>query len=458
MLFSSQIFILVFLPLVVVVYHAAGDRPALRLTLLFAASLVFYAWWDVRFLPLLIGTILANWLIARAYLVFRFKAIIVVGIAFNLALLGLFKYTNFLAESVLSLAGIEFQAFAIILPLGISFFTFQQIAYLVDLKRGEAPAYGLLEYACFVSFFPQLIAGPIVRHDELIPQFARHPRPAGDVERMGRGFVLFILGLVKKVFFADELAPIADAGFAMAASSTVPGAEAAWQAALAYSLQLYFDFSAYSDMALGLAGLFGFVLPLNFDCPYRAASIREFWRRWHMTLSRFLRDYVYIPLGGSRHGAARTYAVALVTMLLCGLWHGAGWTFVVWGGLHGLAVCCNRIWIGAGWRMPPVIGWALTIVFVVFCWVLFRAQDFGVATVMIKAMFGVGGAGIPDLDDWAMVVPGLAFALLGPTNFELSQSAWIARRTVAFSAALLLVATVMRVGQGRGLEFIYFQF
>lgn len=458
MLFSSQVFILVLLPLVVTAYYAVAGRRSLRLAVLLVGSLVFYAWWDVRFLPLLVVTILVNWLAARAFARFERGVIVIGGVVFNLALLGFFKYTNFFAESVLNLAGIEFQAFNLILPLGISFFTFQQISYLVDLKRGEAPAYGLLEYACFVSFFPQLIAGPIVRHNELIPQFAARPLGDGGYERIARGLVLFILGLVKKVFFADELAPIADAGFAVAGIATLPGAEAAWQGALAYSLQLYFDFSSYSDMALGLGALFGFDLPLNFDNPYRSLSIREFWRRWHMTLSRFLRDYVYIPLGGSRHGAACMYVVALLTMLLCGLWHGAGWTFIAWGGLHGFAVCCNRVWMTSGWRFPVFAGWALTMLFVVIGWVLFRAEDFGLATQLIKAMFGGGGDRVPEEDDWPLVIVGLALAILGPTNFELSRAAWIVRRLLAVPLALLVVAAIMRVGQGRGLEFIYFQF
>ena len=458
MLFSSQIFILVFLPLVVLLYYAVERQRTLRLSLLLISSLVFYGWWDIRFVPLLPATILVNWLAARAYAAYRQRSIIIGGVTFNLALIGFFKYTNFFAESVLTFAGIEFHAFHIILPLGISFFTFQQISYLVDLKRDEAPTYGLLEYACFVCFFPQLIAGPIVRHNELIPQFALNPLRTDGIERIARGLVLFILGLVKKVFFADELAPIADAGFALASAATVPGVEAAWQGALAYSLQLYFDFSAYSDMAIGLGALFGFDLPLNFDNPYRATSIREFWRRWHMTLSRFLRDYVYIPLGGSRQGTARIYAVALFTMLLCGLWHGAGWTFIVWGGLHGVAVCCNRMWMSTDWRLPPFAGWALTMLFVVVGWVLFRAEDFSVAAKLIAAMFGGGGDGVPDRDDWGMVLVGLAFALLGPTNVEWARVRWLARRLVAVPVAFLMVATIMRVGQGRGLEFIYFQF
>ncbi len=458
MLFSSQPFILLFLPLALVCYYAAGVSRTPRLCVLLACSLVFYSWWDVRFVPLLVGTVTVNWGLSRLAQRPGRRWLLDVAIVGNLLLLGAFKYANFAAENVLGLAGIAFEPWTIILPLGISFFTFQQISYLIDVRRGEAGSYSLLEYGCFICFFPHLIAGPIVRHNELIPEFARHPLRDANVEMIGRGLALFILGFVKKVFFADELAPIADAGFALAAGAGAPGTAAAWQGALAYSLQLYFDFSAYSDMAMGLFGLFGFDLPLNFNRPYRATSIRDFWRRWHMTLSRFLRDYVYIPLGGNRHGAVRAYAAGLLTMLLCGLWHGAGWTFVAWGGLHGLAVIGNRLWVATGRHCPAVLGWVLTLLFVIVGWVLFRAENFQVAAHMLDAMGGHGGSGQADPENWTWVAVGSLFALLGPTNAELSQAPWLVRRTVALVLATLFVAALLRVGQGRGLEFIYFQF
>lgn len=455
MLFSSQVFILLFLPAAVLTFHLSAVARTARLTILLLASMVFYAWWDVRFLPLLLALITLNWCVVRWHGITRRSWLLDLGIVLNLAVLGGFKYANFVAEAVLDLFEVGFQPWSIILPLGISFFTFQQISYLVDVRRGQAPNYGLLDYATYVSFFPQLIAGPIVRHNELIPQFARMAGRV-DAECVARGLVLFILGLGKKVLFADELAPLADAGFAAAESLPGPDTVLAWQAALSYSLQLYFDFSAYSDMAIGLAGLFGFDLPVNFDRPYLATSIRDFWRRWHMTLSRFLRDYVYIPLGGNRRGGL-TYAIVLMTMLACGLWHGAGWTFIAWGGLHGAAVCVNRLWIGLGWRMPAVIGWALTLFFVVLGWVLFRAGNFAIAETVLRSMFS-GADGSFDPEVWSQIVLGGGFALLGPTNIEISRSHWIARRSVAAGFAFLLVAVCMRVGQGRGFEFIYFQF
>ncbi len=461
MLFSSQPFLLLFLPLALLAYYAVADSYRARLAVLVVSSLAFYAWWDVRFLPLLMVATLVTWGCAQAYVrCGRRNSLIVAGIAFNLSLLGFFKYFNFFAESLLSLAGVGFQPWHIILPLGISFFTFQKISYLMDLRRGSAPAYPLLEYTVFVAFFPQLIAGPIVRHNELIPQFAASPRRAGIAELAARGLVLFVLGLVKKVFFADELAPLANAGFDAAAAGTALGTMEAWLAALAYSLQLYFDFSAYSDMALGLAAMFGLTLPINFDSPYRAASIREFWRRWHMTLSRFLRDYLYIPLGGSRGGLARTCATVMATMVLCGLWHGAGWTFVAWGALHGLAICASRLWARTRIPLPPPLGWALTMLFVVVGWVLFRAESFDAARVVLAAMFGAGAAAIGPLDDDLLkyVALGLLFALAGPTNLEWSRRPALPRRALAVAAGVVLCVVALRVGQGRGLEFIYFQF
>ena len=453
MLFTTQIFLLVFLPLTALAYHATTTRRA-RLWLLLLSSLVFYSWWDVRFLPLLLATGLVNWSVAQAYRQRARERLIGVGVVFNLGVLGVFKYSNFLAATAFDLFDQPFTPWPIVLPLGVSFFTFQQISYLLDLRRGQAAEYGLLEFACYVCFFPHLIAGPIIRHHELIPQFARLVVKHIDRELVARGLLLFALGLFKKVWLADQLAPLADAGFAQAA----PGTAAAWQAALAYSLQLYFDFSGYSDMALGLAGMFGLHLPINFDAPYRATSIRDFWRRWHMTLSRFLRDYLYIPLGGSRGGALRTYGASLLTMLLCGLWHGAGWTFIAWGGLHGVAVCCNRGWMRHGRPLPALLGWALTLLFVIVGWVLFRADDFPGAARMLSAMAGQGGRGRADDGGWSLVVLGAALALAGPTNLNLSRLNGLYRPLLAVPLALVLLVTVLRVGQGRGIEFIYFQF
>lgn len=460
MLFSSQPFLLLFLPLSLLAYYAFAKSYTARITILTTASMAFYAWWDPRFVPLLGGMILMTWLVVRLHGMRRTSWILVIGVGLNLGVLGLFKYANFFAENVLNVLGVEHQGWSIILPLGISFFTFQQVSYLIDRYRSTAPVYGLLEYAAFVSFFPQLIAGPIVRHNQLIPQFADSPWRDGLAEQVSRGLVLFTLGLIKKVFFADELAPIANAGFDTVAAGQGIAFGGSWLVSLAYSLQLYFDFSAYSDMAIGLGAMFGFTLPLNFDAPYRALDIRDFWRRWHMTLSSFLRDYVYIPLGGSRGKLVQTYWTVMATMLLCGLWHGAGWTFIAWGALHGLAICVNRTWNRAGWQLPVPAAWLFTMLFVVFGWVLFRADSFAVAQSFFIAMSGASGSDPMPLDwkDLNYVIVASVFAVIGPTNVTLSQRADLFKRRFAIAAACGLFLVTLRVGQGRGLEFIYFQF
>jgi len=460
MLFSSQAFLLLFLPLSLICYYACADSYRARLLVLTVASMIFYAWWDVRFVPLLIGMIALTWFIARLHDGLQRPWILIAGIVANLSVLALFKYANFFAENVLDLFGVAYEPWQLILPLGISFFTFQQVSYLVDRLRDQAPAYGFAEYAAYVSFFPQLIAGPIVRHNQLIGQFILSPRRAETAEMAARGATLFTLGLIKKVLFADELAPIADAGFDAAAGGALIGFEDAWLAALAYSVQLYFDFSAYSDMAMGLGAMFGLSLPINFDAPYRATDIRVFWRRWHMTLSSFFRDYVYIPLGGSRGGLLRTCVIVIATMLLCGLWHGAGWTFVVWGALHGAAICVNRFWGIFGRRLPAPFAWLSTMLFVVFAWVVFRAENFEVVNAFVHAMVHLTDGGIAAIDDEAVlyVAIGLGFALLGPTNVGISQWPRLHYRRYAFAVACALLIITLRVGQGRGLEFIYFQF
>lgn len=459
MLFSSQLFILLFLPLALALYHAfAGDYRA-RLWALTLASFAFYGWWDLRFLPLLIAAITLNWGLGHVYMrLGRPRWLIVVGVAFHLGLLGFFKYANFFADAVAAATGAEHQRWTIVLPLAISFFTFQQISYLVDLKRGQAPTYSWLEYTAYIVFFPHLIAGPIVRHNELIGQFAAHPHRDGSLETAARGLLLFVLGLVKKVFFADELAGVANPVFDGALAGAVPATADAWLGALGYTLQLYFDFSAYSDMAIGLGAMFGLRLPINFDQPYRATSIREFWRRWHMTLSRFFRDYLYIPLGGNRGGFVMTCSLVLLTMTLCGLWHGAGWTFIAWGALHGLAIVGSRVWALTGIRVPTIAGWALTMLFVVVGWVLFRAPNFESAALVLGAMAGQGApSGVP-AEGWILIVIGAACALFGPTNIAWAEQKLAPRAWVAVLGGFALFVVTLRVGQGRGLDFIYFQF
>jgi alginate O-acetyltransferase complex protein AlgI len=456
MLFNSQAFVLGFLPPVLALYYWART-PAGRQAVLVTASLLFYAGWDPRFVPALMGLTVANWAIARWFGATRRDAVLVLGIVLNLAVLGVCKYANFLGANLAGLAGLGWTPLPIILPLGVSFFTFQKISYLVDLRRGDRHIYGLLEFSAFVTFFPALIAGPLVRHNEIIPQLALDPRGDRMWENLSRGALLFTIGFAKKAGIADTAALTCDPIFAHAAAGVVGAAEA-WAGALAYGLQILFDFGGYSDMAIGLGLMFGLRLPINFDAPYRATSIRDFWRRWHITLSRFLRDYVYVPLGGNRSGAWAQARNVVLTMLLGGLWHGAAWTFVAWGGLHGLALAANGAWSRTGLRLPAAVGWAATLLFVMLAWVLFRAPDFATALRVYAGMAGLQGMGAARLDTPAILALGAGVALLGPTSQQmaldrLQPKAWAAGLAGAALAGLLLLA-----GGRIPNEFIYFQF
>jgi D-alanyl-lipoteichoic acid acyltransferase DltB (MBOAT superfamily) len=456
MLFHTQAFVLGFLPAVLALFYLAARHEAAREWVMVVASVVFYGWWDARFVPLLLGQTLATWGLAHAYRKWGFRWVVPVGVAANLAILGYFKYANFFLDTLTSLLGAELPHSDVLLPIGISFFTFELISYLVDLRRGHVPAYPLRGFCLFVFFFPHLVAGPIVRHNELIPQLADDPLRPGWAERFGKGMTLFILGFAKKVLLADPLARSADPLFAAAAGS-VPGMVDAWEAALAFSLQLFFDFSAYTEMALGIALLFGIRLPANFDAPYRAASLRDFWRRWHMTLSRYIRDYVYIPLGGNRQGFAGYALTTLATMGLCGLWHGAAWTFVAWGLLHGAGLVVCHAWQGLRRPLPLPVAWFLTMLFVVVGWVLFRSPDFATAWNVLAGMAGAGGM------DGALARPltmaaAAAVALLGPTSLEFIDRRLPASRPVAAAFAVLAVACILEVGKGQPISFIYFQF
>ena len=456
MLFNSQFFILGFLPAVLALSYALAGRPVARQAFLVLASLAFYGWWDVRFVPLLCGLTLANWLIALWFGRSEARWIPVLGVALNLAVLGLFKYADFLRGTVFDVAGLDWRPWHLILPLGMSFFVFQKISYLIDLRRGDRHIYGFLDFCLFVSFFPQLIAGPLVRHNEIIGQFRADPRGPAMWENLGRGALLFVIGVAKKVALADSLALIADPLFARGTLGFVES----WTAAIAYTLQIYFDFSGYSDMAIGLALMFGLRLPFNFDAPYRSLSIREFWRRWHMTLSRFLRDYLYIPLGGNRGGAARQAVNVVVTMLLGGLWHGASWTFVVWGGLHGLALAVNHLWAATGIRMPRVAAWGLTSVFVVLAWVLFRAPDFAAAASILTSMAGARAGAWPVLtnESAAALILGAVIAVAGPTSHRFALNLAQPAPWMAVPAGLVLSWLLLLIGGRLPNVFIYFQF
>lgn len=411
MIFSSYPFLLLYLPLVysafLLLRHWRLERPAIAALVL--ASLVFYAIWDWRFLGLLLASMLGNYLVGRRVSGRQSGAWLAFAVVGNLAALGYYKYAGFLFSFLPGSAG-----WHIVLPLGISFFTFQQIAWQVDLYRGRIERTGdPLRYAFFVSFFPQLIAGPIVHARELLPQIATGwlRRPLA----WQLGLALLAVGLIKKVLLADALAPGVNDLYGRAAAGEALAAPDVLLAAFSYGLQLYFDFSGYADMAMGLALLFGIRLPVNFRSPYRSSSIVEFWRRWHITLSHFLRDYLYIALGGNRRGPTRRQANLMVTMLLGGLWHGAGWQFVLWGGLHGAMLVINHRWRSlCPWRCPRPIGVALTLVMVMLAWIPFRANSLGTAAHMY--------AGLLDWR-WTWELGGLPVVLAEVCSLRIIQSA-----------------------------------
>jgi len=507
MLFNSYQFIFGFLPVTCVAYFIAARFWGRRagMAVLVGASLFFYAWWNDRYLWILLLSIGCNAGFAIALLRAEKEQrlrILVVGLGFNLFLLGYFKYASFFADNISALLGVDWRIPPEPLPLGISFFTFQKIAFLVDIYVGGVASFDILRYSLFVTFFPQMIAGPIVRHNEIIPQFATLPRsPRGSDFAIGSS--IFAIGLFKKVCLADLSAVWVNPVFARAGGDAPIGFADAWVAALAYSFQLYFDFSGYTDMAIGLARLFGIVLPINFYSPYKSVNIVDFWRRWHITLSRFLRDFLYIPLGGNRHGATRRYLNLAVTMLLGGLWHGAAWTFVLWGALHGLMLIVNHGWHHLRRRMglPPgrsragcLAACALTFIAVTSAWVLFRASSIASAGSILSAMYGVNGQDVVEsaatygwaqwqlLDEfrwsessalWLLLVGSIAFIL--PNTYQVFQGfhpalvqrafedagskpwlRWQPNLRWAVCLSLMLLIAVLRIRELS--PFIYFQF
>jgi D-alanyl-lipoteichoic acid acyltransferase DltB (MBOAT superfamily) len=315
---------------------------------------------------------------------FSKKSILIFGIIINIGLLAYFKYADFFIENFNMVTNLNIESLNLLLPLAISFFTFQQIAYLVDSYKKETKEYDFLNYALFVTFFPQLIAGPIVHHKEMMPQFSNIRNKIKNFRNIALGIFIFSIGLFKKVVIADAFAKWANAGFD---SATVLNLFEAWATSLSYTFQLYFDFSGYTDMAIGIALMFNIKLPINFNSPYKALDIQDFWRRWHITLSRFLKDYVYIPLGGNRLGSFRTYSNLMATFIIGGLWHGAGWTFVFWGFLHGIALVIHRIWQKIGIKLPKIVAWFITFNFINIAWVFFRAKEWEDAIKVIKGMF-----------------------------------------------------------------------
>ena len=404
MVFSSLEFIYLFLPVTLAGFlllrHFESERGIIAW--LIGASLFFYGWWNPWYLVLLIGSVLVNYGLHRLLIRDKNPWVLGLGIAGNLLVLGYYKYADFFVSNVNALTGLDFAFAGVALPLAISFFTFQQISFLYDTYRGELVECDFPRYALFIVFFPQLIAGPIVLQKDTIPQFTMPVFKNRLGVNLSVGLTLFVIGLFKKIVLADGVVPYVSTVFGLAETTEGVPVEAAWIGAFAYTFQIYFDFSGYCDMALGVARVFGIRLPINFNSPYKSRSIIEFWRRWHITLSRFLRDYLYIPLGGSRHGAGRRHLNLMATMALGGLWHGASWTFVVWGGLHGLYLTVNHTWSrywGASSRPDWLPAWlsrglaqSLTLLAVIVAWVFFRAESFGGAS---NILIGMSGASQP---------------------------------------------------------------
>ncbi len=496
MLFNSYEFIWLYLPIVWCVFFlAARYRQEAAAAWLALASLFFYGYWDAHYVPLLLFSIAVNYQIGKQICNNidngnqpRAKQWLILGLVFDLGLLAHYKYTGFFLGSWQAVTGADIDIPNIILPLGISFFTFTQIAYLADAYKGIVKERNPVHYLLFITYFPHLIAGPVLHHKQMMPQFGQPETYRINQENIAVGLTIFAIGMFKKVIIADSLAGFANPVFAVSKHPGLLSPEEAWLGSLAYALQLYFDFSGYSDMAIGLSRLFGIQLPLNFNSPYKSTSIIDFWRRWHMTLSQFLRDYLYFTLGGNRHGKARRYINLMLTMLLGGLWHGAGWTYVIWGGLHGIYLAINHVF--REFFPPPensnslpaktraLIGWALTMLAVLFSFVLFRATSLDDAIVIMQAMTGLRpDSNMPVVhilehaeDGWNYVLWAGLLALLAPNTQEIMSNfrpawekvssdtrlKWRPHPAVALLTAIMLGYSIVNIGQVS--EFLYFQF
>ncbi len=484
MLFNSFPFIFLFLPIMFFGYFYLTHKRLIigSKAWLVGGSLFFYSYWNPIYLPLMLLSIFINYAIGTSFdkkIRIPKKSLLTVGILFNLGLLGYFKYVDFFLENFNGIFGANIPLPHIALPLAISFFTFQQIAYLVDSYRGETKEYDLLSYMLFVTFFPQLIAGPIVHHKEMMPQFTRTYNLVKNYKNIALGLFIFSIGLFKKVVIADTFALWATNGFDHAEVLTF---FEAWATSLSYTFQLYFDFSGYTDMAIGAALLFNIKLPINFNSPYKAVNIQDFWRRWHITLSRFLKDYLYIPLGGNRVGRYRNYLNLFTVFLLGGLWHGASWMFVIWGALHGIAIVLHRIWQELNLEMNRILAWIITFNFINITWVFFRAKDLESAEKVLTGMLGGSGVVLPGIlksrlaflenygvDGFGQFLQGvrggfdtpvyllLAFLIvLVANNTNAIRTAYRCEMIKLFFTTALLVVGLVNVSNYT--EFIYFNF
>jgi alginate O-acetyltransferase complex protein AlgI len=471
-LFNSNIFIFVFLPIVLLGFYALSKQPnSYKKAWLVISSLFFYMWWNPSYLPILVLSVVVNYYLGRQVALSKDRKVskryLILGIVLNLAAICYYKYMGFFWDNFSSMLGFGVREFEVILPLAISFFTFQQIAYLVDCYKSKECEENFLNYSLFVVFFPQLIAGPIVHHKSILPQF--HKPNFGMVEytTIALGLSLFSIGLFKKIMLADHAANMANPVFDAVVAGEAVSFIQAWLGALSYTIQLYFDFSGYSDMALGIALLFGIALPRNFDSPYRSTSIVEFWRRWHMTLSSFLRDYLYIPLGGNKGGVLNKFKNLFITMFLGGLWHGAGWTFVIWGSLHGIYLIINNIWrsmLGEreSSRVELVLYWLLTMLCVVVAWVFFRADSTVSALIILQSMFtySTPGMGEEAQVTLLMFIILMVCALIPNAHNTILKTNQDEKPQFTFKQALYIsmVLTISISNLNNESEFLYFNF
>ncbi len=411
MIFSSYNFVLFFLPsLCLCLFFIQHLKKKYLMCLLGISSLIFYGFWDWSLLWVLLLSIFINFLLATIIIACDRNSLVrkyclILGITFNLSLLAYFKYSNFFIDNINQIINFNVPSLNIILPLGISFYTFQQIAYLVDIHNNDVDKHNFLNYFLFVTFFPQLIAGPIVHHKEMMPQFIRGQAGYFNSNLIAQGIAFFIIGLFKKVIMADSMASYASPVFNAAEKGIVIPFLEAWTGSVAYTFQIYFDFSGYSDMAIGLGLIFGLKLPINFFSPYKSTSLIEFWKSWHITLSRFLKYYLYIPLGGNQKGFYRRYFNIFLVMFIGGIWHGASWTFILWGFLHGTGIIINHIWrdlfIKSNIKvinssLSEWTGCFLTLIFLNFTWVFFRSTNIETALNIISGMLGLNGLVLPE--------------------------------------------------------------
>ncbi|WP_220720731.1 MBOAT family O-acyltransferase [Agarivorans litoreus] len=486
MLFNSEAFLFAFLPFTLVAFFLVSKYLGYSFAKcwLIVASLFFYGFWNPSYLALIVSSVVFNFYLSRCILVssgWIRKLWVSIGVVSNLLVLSYFKYMDFIIININDVFGLDFNLMNVVLPLAISFFTFQQISFLLDSFSEKVSEQSFLNYVLYVTFFPQLIAGPIVHHSEMMPQFSQHFRRKVNWKNINIGLLLFSIGLFKKVVLADTFSVWADTGFAQPETLKMISA---WQSSLSYTLQLYFDFSGYADMAIGIALMFNIQLPLNFNSPYKSLTIKDFWRRWHMTLSRWLKDYLYIPLGGNRNGRALAIRNVIITFLLGGLWHGAAWTFVVWGGLHGVALAIHRMWESTAIQMPKLFAWVLTFIFINVTWVFFRASDLTDAWLVLKAMFNVNQLGSDvefirsglSLSGSLLILPagiqsiwisicifwGMLIVVKSPNAIEVAKSYEIngenKKRYLGVLTTFLLIVSVLTIFSGQQSSFLYFDF